>query len=397
MSLSILQIAINNLTRLYSGHRDREQRDAHFRARLVFEQGLHTQANKSREDSERRARLLENYPLADIGALARMLPDDGLPAILVSDPFMNTPGVGNLSVRAHLTGLLAEVESAQGCIHECSGALTMTSSGLLSPITGKLQALDICANEFYNRPAIVIYHEGDEHALHSYVLLWNFFLDRRGITWDRVRLCDVDMDQTQVTRSGVALSPPHTLSPEAEMGGRQEQIRKGHVLAKVVAQTGFAAVMAILDAHRYLSEELHPSLFRYVQDLPDAESYQNTYVRFLNRMGRLASRERGQVHALSPFLAWLESEFRLIHDAGYPMKAEELPGGNVALLVGQQRKGHVALWISRKFREVPPKVFWYDGIRYTHYAISTEDWVAALENMHLAEIVEKIITDASGG
>jgi hypothetical protein len=405
-----------NLTDWYNGTKDREQRERHHREDLeqakklqeAQQRALITQAFtqaflQRRQEAEiyRRNRDLEDYPLGTRGSLNRLLPNDGHPAVLVSEVFTEHPDAFAVSLRPPLTALLAEIETKEGCIHQCSGALHQKTSGALSAIRGKLQALDICASEFYNRPAIVIYHEGGRHSLHSYALLWNFFPLNNYPASITIKVGDFysDLESSVALRS--ALERLQSALAGSEEFAKAWQaihlpVQSVRFVEELIVYSCLSVICAAMDAYRFLHSGQSPVLFKkYIERLSYADRYFPAYAQALLNMKVVASRGIATPALLqSNFFSWLKSELLLFEDSEYQFKAEEQVNGDVSLKVIVGSPFAVLIWIPRDFRNKAPQAFWYDGANLVPYKVPASVWA---EQIHLVDIVNVISSDALGG
>ncbi len=377
IGIPFVQSAINNLSSLYTGYKDRQQRESHFGARLVFEHKLAKEQLKRREALGKSERRVSAYPLPDYGHLANLMPDDGLPAVLVSEIHNGSSKPSKLSVKPLITSILTEIEEGHKLLHECSGALKSRNV-----IEGKFQALELCVNEFYNRPAIIIYHESDHHSLHSYALLWNLFPWKRGIAWDQLKIADIEL--TRRTSSEVENISGEAVYPQKRTNSEQNSAVRGFI-----TDACLSATCSIVDAYHALQGNSATLFHEFVQPLDYVDSHYEIYVRFLTYMTHMAAgQSKPNIYMLSPFMLWLEDELRLLRDAGYPFAAEEQPGGSIAMLVDIGSSSKVALWLSRSFQAVPPKVFLLSPHgEASSYDIDSESWSFG---PHILDIVRAV-------
>lgn len=341
----------------------------------------------------------DSYPLGVPGELGKMLESDSFPAILVSEIFSDYSDLPTISIRPYLSGLLSNIEIQDGYIHECSGALKLTPKGQLSTITGKFQALNVCMNEFQNRPAIIIYHERGPRSLHSYALLWNFFSIKSSTpSWMQIKVGDFVFDTDSDDQIDKAVD-----SLQKALYGKQfflkawQNIRlpaKSNLfIEEFITHTCLSVICASIDAYFYLTTQKPPSLFNnYVSDLPYTSPFFSSYAQSLLLMKAYIEKDATEtvIPSHGDLFNWLQSEIDPIYDSGYTIEAEELSSGEIAMKVKIDSHNAVLVWIPREFRSRPPKPFWFNGHEIQPYEISFVEWS---RGPHLADIVEAIKAD----
>lgn len=374
--LPIVQTAVDTLTNIHEGYKTRQQREKHFHARLVFEHRLAAAQRKNIEEASKTQRRLQSYPLSDYGYLAELLPDDGLPAILVSEINNRSLKLASPTIKPFVTAALARISETSRTFHDCSGSFKSKSS----TIEGKFHALELCVNEFFNRPAFVVYHESDGAAVYSYMLVWNIFPKGSGITWDQVRIAEIRLSQEG-----------DSLRTRDASHASLEQDRDNQLDDTDLKGACLLAICAALDGYSAF-QNMNPDflLQKVLSEAPGGSGFQHEA--YLNILKYIVAVENGEVepyvYSLSPFLLWLEDEFHILYSAGYDFSAQEQPGGSVTVIVDIGLSRTVAFWLSRDFRANPPKVFLSESNgQSSQYELDSETWSFA---PHLRDIAKAI-------
>src|SRR5260221_290352 len=223
------------------------------------------------------------YPLGTRGELCRLHLNDGDPAVLVSKIFAEGIDLSSISLYRPLTADLIGVELKGKCIHQYNGALREQSTGKRYYITSKIQALDICASEFPCCPAIIIYHEGDQHSLRSYALLWNFFSLHEKPAFISIKIGHFYFELEPSTTLDVPLERLRSSLVGTEAFNEAwEAVRlpgqNPCFCEEFLTYTCRSVIYSALDAYRYLQLDCPPVLFKqYVECLPYVDRFFPAY------------------------------------------------------------------------------------------------------------------------
>jgi hypothetical protein len=298
------------------------------------------------------------YPLGTPGQLRTLLPESGLPTVILSPP---PPGAPDYvaGVEERIRELLADVEGFDAYARVPSGAFAR-DNGVPRFIDGEVGARAVAAAEFGRRPAIVAYFDTSGRTLSAHAYLSTIFGSSDGQPGLPFLIAKYRPGLGDSSRRDSDLPSWHFVDPFATPGADPVDI---------VAMTVSWFLISVVDVYWQHTAGLRPGLLVLAGAEAPAE------LPAPPEPGASPVTEKTQ-------LARVESESARLVELGYSVTAEQIDGGYLGLhLTGP---ADVVFVVDESYPELPPVVI---RIGDTDVHIDAADWTAECT---LADIVEAI-------